>query len=88
MSGCNLSRIFLLCLFHQVGNQIVLDVFHRDTIALIAKNQLVDTQSFIWQAYLKPEYAPPASSGGGNKKSEVDDEKAHVAYTALGMRVM
>lgn len=74
-----------------MGNQIVLDVFHRDTIALVAKNQLVDTQSFIWQAYLKPEYAPPSAgsaSGGSSKTSEADDEKAHVAYTALGMRAM
>lgn len=80
----------LLC--YQAGNLIVLDVFHRDTIALVAKNQLVDTQSFIWQAYLKPEYAPPgagsASGGSSSKQSEADDEKAHVAYTALGMRVM
>jgi len=85
-----------------VGNELVLDVYHRDAISLVAKHRLNDTQSFIWQAYLKPEYNPPdtsSSSGGkgqsgkGQKSSSSSEElkerpKAHVAYTALGVRAM
>jgi hypothetical protein len=86
-----------------VGNELVLDVYHRDAICLVAKHRLNDTQSFIWQAYLKPEYNPPdtgSSSGGkgqsskGQKSSSSSSEelkewpKAHVAYTALGVRAM
>lgn len=72
-----------------MGNELVLDVFHRDAIALVAKHKLTNTEAFIWQAYLKPEYGLPETgptSGGGEELEELS--QAHVAYTVLGVRAM
>jgi hypothetical protein len=68
----------------RVGNQLVADVYQRDSIALLAQHQLTDTESFVWQSYLKAEYQAGVSDSEGG-----DDSGAGVAmagYAACGFR--
>lgn len=79
----------------RVGNELVIDLFWRDAFALIAKHKLIDTSSFIWQSYLKPEYIPVSDDGGSNELASplalvpttVQKEKSIARLTAFGIKI-
>ena len=54
----------------RVGNELVLDLFHRDAVAFLAKHRVMDPASFAWQSYVKVAGAHRESEGEGGGSPE------------------
>jgi hypothetical protein len=82
----------------RVGNELVLDLYQRDSVALLAQHKVTDIGSFLWQSYVKAEYEPPdapkGGRGGGKGKAAAAPEgdafsggsTANVQFAFLGTR--
>lgn len=79
----------------RVGNELVIDLFWRDAFALVAKHQIAEKTSFIWQSYLKPEYFPAlipdeeeaALALPSSTSSHEIKEKSIVRLNAFGIKI-